>query len=75
MAKKAQSIWNTLWEEYKIEWKKAWAQYKTLIGPFIKGTASYLWLLISGLLDVVSAGLYETGKWLVAKIIAWFNKI
>ena len=75
MAKKAQSIWNTLWEEYKIEWKKAWSQYKTLIGPFIKGTASYLWLLISGLLDVVSTGLYETGKWFVAKIIAWFNKI
>jgi len=75
MAKKAQSIWNTLWEEYKIEWKKAWSQYKTLIGPFVKGTAQYIWLLIEEFLAVVRTGLEESGKWLVAKIIAWFNKI
>ena len=77
MAKKekAQGIWNSLWEEYKIEWKKAWSEYKTLIGPFIKGTASYIWLLIAGLLKLVTTGLYESGKLLVAKIIAWFEKI
>jgi hypothetical protein len=77
MAKKekAQSIWGDLWAEYKIKWKKAWQEYKTLVGPFIKGTAKYIWLLIEELLAVVKTGLLETGKWLVEKILAWFKKV
>ena len=64
MAKKekVQSIWSDLWAKYKIEWTKAWQEYKTLVGPFIVGTAKYIWLLIEELLDVVKTGLLETGK-------------
>lgn len=68
-------IWKELWEEYKTAWSLAWIQYKTVIGPFIKGTASYLWLLIAGLLELVSKGLYASGKLLVKKIIEWIEKI
>lgn len=68
-------IWKGLWEDYKAAWTLAWIQYKTLIGPFIKGTASYLWLLIAGLLELVTAGLYQSGKLLVKKIIEWIEKI
>lgn len=68
-------FWAELWAEYKKEWKKAWEDYKTLIGPFIKGTAQYLWLLVKSLLAIVTEGLYLTGKYFVEKIIAWFKKI
>lgn len=68
-------IWTKLWLEYKKAWKAAWKKYKTLVGPFIKGTASYIWLLIAGLLELVTKGLYQSGQYLVQKIIDWFNKI
>ena len=68
-------IWTKLWKQYKSDWKKAWKEYKTLIGPFIKGTAKYLWLLIYGLIELLAKGLYACGELLVARIIAWFNKI
>lgn len=69
------SIWTKLWLEYKKEWKAAWKKYKTVIGPFIKGTASYLWLLIAGLLELVTKGLYQSGEYIVTKILEWINRI
>lgn len=69
------AIWRKLWLAYKKEWKQAWKKYKTIVGPFIKGTASYIWLLVAGLLDLVTKGLYQSGEYLVTKIIEWFNKI
>lgn len=72
---KIKSVWSELWAKYRKEWSEAWAKYKTLIGPFIKGTASYIWLLISNLLEIIKTGLLETGKILVDMIIAWVKKI
>ena len=68
-------IWEDLWDAYKEAWKDAWNQYKTLVGPFIKGTATYIWLLVSGFIDFVTVGLYESGKLILNKIIEWFNNI
>lgn len=62
-------IWAVLWAEYKAEWKKLWNEYKSLIIPFITGTAKYIWQLVYGLLALVIKGLYETGKVLVEKLI------
>lgn len=68
-------IWTALWLDYKAAWRTAWLHYKTIVGPFIKGTASYLWLLIAGLLELVTKGLYQSGQLLLKKIIEWFDKI
>lgn len=68
-------IWADLWAGYKVAWCLAWAEYKTVIGPFIKGTASYIWLLVAGLLELLTRGLYESGKILVKKILDWVNRI
>ena len=59
---KKQGIWESLWEQYKFEWKKLWGEYKSLIIPFIEGTAKYIWQLVYGLLALVIKGLLETGK-------------
>lgn len=67
--KEEKGIWATLWAEYKAEWKKLWNEYKTLIIPFITGTAKYIWQLVYGLIALVVKGLYETGKVLVEKLI------
>ena len=69
------AIWAKLWLEYKQAWKEAWEKYKTVIGPFVKGTASYIWLLIAGLLELVTVGLYESGKLLVKKILDWIAQL
>lgn len=69
------AIWTKLWLEYKQAWKEAWEKYKTIIGPFIKGTANYIWLLIAGLLELVTVGLYESGKLLVKKILDWIAQL
>ena len=71
---KSQGIWNNLWEEYKMEWKKLWAKYKTVIIPFISGTFAYAWQLIFGLLELVGKGIYQSGKYLLQKIIDIINK-
>lgn len=72
--KKAQGIWNSLWEQYKAEWKRLWNEYKTLIIPFITGTAKYAWHLIYGLCEMVIKGLYYTGKGLIEKLIERIKK-
>ena len=71
---KKQSIWGALWTEYKKEWKELWNKYKTVIVPFIEGTFAYLWQLVYGLLKMVGTGIYESGKWLVNKIIEIITK-
>lgn len=58
-------IWTTAWAKYKEEWKALWNEYKTLIGPFIIGTAKYIWQLFYGLLKLVGTGVYESGKYIV----------
>ena len=71
---KAQGIWNNLWEEYKMEWKKLWNEYKSLIIPFIEGTAKYIWQLVYGLIALVVKGLYQTGVCWVKKLIEIIEK-
>ena len=71
---KAQSIWSSLWEQYKMEWKKLWGEYKSLIIPFIEGTAKYIWQLIYGLIALVVKGLYQTGVYCVKKLIEIIKK-
>ena len=76
MAKKekSQGIWNNLWEEYKMEWKKLWDEYKSIIIPFIEGTAKYIWQLVYGLISLVAKGLYLTLKYYVEKLINLIKK-
>ena len=71
---KAQGIWNNLWEQYKMEWKKLWDEYKSLIIPFIEGTAKYIWQLVYGLIALVIKGLLETGKYYLKKLIDIIKK-
>lgn len=66
---KAQSIWSSLWEQYKADWKKLWGEYKSLIIPFIEGTAKYIWQLIYGLIALVVKGLYQTSVYYIKKLI------
>ena len=71
---KTQGIWESLWEEYKLEWKALWIQYKSIIIPFIEGTAKYVWQLVYGLIALVIKGLYETGVYYVKKLIEIIKK-
>lgn len=71
---KEQGIWAKLWAEYKAEWKALWNEYKSLIIPFITGTAKYIWQLVYGLITLVVKGLYASGKALVEKLIEIIKK-
>lgn len=71
---KKQSIWGKLWAEYKAEWKALWNEYKSIIIPFIEGTAKYLWQLVYGLIALVIKGLFESGKYLLNKLIEIIKK-
>lgn len=71
---KAQGIWNNLWEQYKMEWKKLWEEYKSLIVPFIEGTAKYIWQLVYGLIALVVKGLYQSGEYCMRKLIEIIKK-
>lgn len=62
-------------EVYKNRWKEAWEIYKTVIGPFIKGTATYLWTLIYGSLDYLAKVIYRCGKILYFALVKRINKI
>ena len=73
-SEKAQGIWSSLWEAYKLEWKALWIQYKSLIIPFIEGTAKYVWQLVYGLIELVIKGLYLTGEYWVKKLIEIIKK-
>ena len=66
---KEQGIWAKLWAEYKAEWKALWDEYKTIIIPFVEGTAKYIWQLVYGLIALVVKGLLETGKYYLNKLI------
>ena len=71
---KEQGIWESLWEQYKAEWKKLWDEYKTIIIPFVEGTAKYLWQLTFGLFEVVIKGLYFTVEYYIKKLIEIIKK-
>lgn len=60
--------------EYVERWENAWSTYKTVIGPFIKGTATYLWTLIYGSLNYVAKVLYGCGKVLVETLLKIIEK-
>lgn len=49
-------------EEYLAKWKNAWLTYKTVIGPFVMGTATYVWTLVYGSLYYVGQVIYGCGK-------------
>ena len=71
---KSQGIWNNLWEQYKMKWKELWNKYKTVIIPFIEGTFAYAWQLVYGLIELVAKGIYQSGKYLLQKIIEIITK-
>ena len=58
---KAPNIWKTLWEEYKLEWKALWEQYKSIVIPFIEGTAKYVCQCCMILSSQLKTGLIQTG--------------
>jgi hypothetical protein len=62
-------IWSILWAQYKAEWVALWCEYKSLIIPFVEGTAKYIWQLIYGLIALVVKGLYQTSVYYVKKLI------
>lgn len=68
------AVWAQLWHEYKAEWKILWEKYKTVIVPFVKGTFAYVWQLIYGLLKLLAAGIYGTGKILLERLLALIKK-
>ena len=83
MAKKAKQ--KTLWQQieevwgnqvkiFLSGWKPLWDSYKTVIGPFVKGTFSYVWKIVSGVLTGITNGLYETGKVVLAWLLALIHK-
>lgn len=59
---------------YKDRWKNAWLTYKTIIGPFVKGTATYLWTLIYGSLYYIGKVSYGCGKVLVDALLKLIEK-
>jgi hypothetical protein len=67
-------IWVVLWAQYKVEWVILWWKYKSLIIPFIEGTAKYIWQLVYGLIALVVKGLYQTGAHWVKKLIEIIKK-
>lgn len=67
-------LWKKLWKEYKKEWKQLWVKYKSVIIPFVEGTFAYAWQLIYGLIKLVIAGLYGSGKIILEKIIEIITK-
>ena len=52
-------------------WKPLWDEYKTIIGPFVKGTFAYLWKIVSGIITILYNGIYGTGK----VILNWLLEI
>ena len=60
--------------EYKGKWKDAWNTYKTIIGPFIKGTATYLWTLVYGSLSMVGKIIYGCGEVLIKALFKIIEK-
>lgn len=67
-------IWAVLWAEYKAEWVALWYEYKSLIIPFIEGSAKYIWQLFYGLIALVVKGLYLTLKYYIEKLINLIKK-
>ena len=60
--------------EYVEKWESAWAKYKTIIGPFVMGTATYLWTLIYGSLYYVGKVIYGCGKVLLDALLKLIEK-
>lgn len=62
-------LWKNLWKQYKTEWKALWDEYKSIIIPFIVGTAKYVWQLVYGIIALFVKGLYGTGEYCIKKLI------
>lgn len=62
-------------EEYLKKWKEAWVKYKTIIGPFVMGTATYIWTLVYGSLYYVGKVIYGCGKVLCTAIMKIIEKM
>jgi len=56
------AVWKENNKIFRLRWKAAWETYKTVIGPFIKGTVTYIWTLVYGSLFWVGNLLYQSGK-------------
>ena len=67
-------LWKNLLEQYKTEWKALFDEYKSIIIPFIVGTAKYVWQLVYGLISLVVKGLYGTGEYYIKKLIEMIKK-
>ena len=68
-----------VWHEDNLifvdRWELAWDKYKTVIGPFIKGTATYIWNIIYGSLYYLGYGLYNSGKVIVNYLLKLVEKM
>lgn len=79
--KKEQSLREQLLEvvhtanaEYCAKWKVAWDTFKTVIGPFIKGIATYAWTLVYGSLYYLGYVAYNCGKVLLNALLKLIEK-
>lgn len=64
-------VWAEQVDEFLAGWKPLWDEYKTIIGPFIKGTFAYAWKIVSGIITILYNGIYGTGK----VILNWLLEI
>lgn len=67
-------VWAEQVKQFLSGWKPLWKEYKTVIGPFIKGTFAYIWKIVSGLISGISKGLYGSGKVVLEWILSLIEK-
>lgn len=60
--------------EYLAKWKAAWKTFKTVIGPFVKGIATYAWTLVYGSLYYLGYVIYNCGKVLLNALLKVISK-
>ena len=61
-------------EVFVSHWEEAWVKYKTIIGPFVKGTLTYLWTLVYGSVEYVGSLIYGFGKVLYEAFEEWLKR-
>lgn len=71
---KISKVWSDNWKLYCEMWKASWEQYKTLIGPFIKGSFEYLWNLVYGTLSCLGKSIKDTLSIICEWVIALVQK-
>ena len=75
LKKQFKEVFHAAGESFKAKWKKAWDTYKTVIGPFVKGTFVYIYTLLYSVSMYVGEILYKCGKILYTALMAWVKRI